>query len=97
MPENNSMLVTSEMMAEGMEPLLFTGGACNIQDVGGPVRNPGRDRLHAWLDEQRHSYFEPQIHPTLAEVPTLAAHGRRRDEQEAKQHQDRTYSHPVLR
>ncbi len=58
------MLVTSEMMAEGARPVLFTGGACNIEDVGGAVRNPGRDRLHAWLDEEGHSYFDPQIHPS---------------------------------
>lgn len=64
MSEINACLVTSEMMAEGAEPRLFTGGACNIQDVDGPVRNPGRDRLHAWLDEQGISYFDPQIHPT---------------------------------
>ena len=63
-PERNALLVTSEMMADGRMPLVFTGGACNIQDVAGPVRNPGRDRLHAWLDEQGRSYFDPQIHPT---------------------------------
>ncbi len=60
----NSMLVTSEMMQEGVTPLLFTGGASNIQDINGPIRNPGRDPLAAWLDEQGWSYFEPQIHPS---------------------------------
>ncbi len=60
----NSMLVTSEMMQEGVTPLLFTGGASNIQDTNGPIRNPGRDPLAAWLDEQGWSYFEPQIHPS---------------------------------
>lgn len=59
-----SMLVTSEMMQEGVTPLLFTGGASNIQDTDGPIRNPGRDPLAAWLDEQGWSYFEPQIHPS---------------------------------
>jgi hypothetical protein len=58
------MLVTSEMMANGIVPMLFTGGACNIQDVMGPIRNPGRDGLAAWLDEQAWSYFDPQIHPS---------------------------------
>ena len=60
----DSKLVTSEMMADGVEPQLFTGGACNIQDYSGPIRNPGRDPLHTWLDEQGVSYFDPQIHPT---------------------------------
>ena len=59
-----SLLVTSEMMKEGVTPLLFTGGACNIQDVSGPIRNPGRDPLARWLDEQGWSYFDPQIHPS---------------------------------
>jgi hypothetical protein len=59
-----SMLVTSEMMQEGVTPLLFTGGASNIQDTNGPIRNPGRDPLAAWLDEQGWPYFEPQIHPS---------------------------------
>jgi len=58
-----SMLITSEMMQEGVIPQLFTGGACNIQDLSGPIRNPGRDPLAAWLDEQKISYFDPQIHP----------------------------------
>lgn len=62
------MLVTSEMMQRGRMPLLFTGGACNIQLPGGPVRNPGRDELAGWLDERGWSYFDPQIHP--------ATHGR---------------------
>jgi hypothetical protein len=64
MADRNAFLVTSEEMAQGKMPVLFTGGACNIQDFGGPVRNPGRDRLHAWLDDQKHPYFEAQIHPT---------------------------------
>lgn len=59
-----SRLITSEMMQKGDLPLLFTGGACNIQDVSGPVRNPGRDPLARWLDEQDWSYFDPQIHPS---------------------------------
>lgn len=62
--ESNPMLVTSEMMNEGVHPRLFTGGACNIQAPNGPVRNPGRDRLALWLAEQGYSYFDPQIHPT---------------------------------
>ncbi len=64
MPENESFLVTSEDMKEGKVPLLFAGGACNIQNLDGPIRNPGRDRLHAWLDTGRRWYFDPQIHPT---------------------------------
>jgi hypothetical protein len=64
MPKHKSKLVTSEMMQAGEEPLLFTGGACNIQDVNGPIRNPGRDKLAVWLDEKGWSYFEPQIHPS---------------------------------
>lgn len=59
-----SMLITSEMMQQGAMPRLFTGGACNIQDVTGPIRNPGRDSLATWLDERKISYFDPQIHPT---------------------------------
>lgn len=59
-----SMLVTSEMMEQGSEPLLFTGGACNIQGINGPIRNPGRDPLAHWLNEKQWSYFDPQIHPT---------------------------------
>lgn len=64
MSGSKPMLVTSEMMNEGVSPRLFTGGACNIQAPNGPVRNPGRDRLALWLDEQGYSYFDPQIHPT---------------------------------
>ena len=64
MPKAESLLVTSEAIAAGTLPVLFTGGACNIQGLDGPIRNPGRDRLHAWLDEQGWSYFDPQIHPT---------------------------------
>ncbi len=59
-----TMLITSEMMAAGTRPLLFTGGACNIQGLNGPERNPGRDPLAAWLDTQHWSYFDPQIHPS---------------------------------
>ena len=58
-----SLLITSEMMEKGHTPLLFTGGACNIQYVNGPIRNPGRDKLALWLDKQGWSYFDPQIHP----------------------------------
>ena len=58
-----SKLVTSEMMVEGVMPLLFTGGACNIQAPEGPIRNPGRDPLAKWLDSHDWSYFDPQIHP----------------------------------
>ncbi|WP_140048445.1 hypothetical protein [Thioflexithrix psekupsensis] len=57
-----SMLVTSEMMEDGIVPLLFTGGACNIQGINGPIRNPGRDLLAQWLDQNSWSYFDPQIH-----------------------------------
>lgn len=64
MSKPKSRLITSEMMQKGEIPLLFTGGACNIQDVSGPVRNPGRDPLAHWLDEQGWSYFDPQIHPS---------------------------------
>ncbi|MCP4698131.1 MAG: hypothetical protein GY862_14955 [Gammaproteobacteria bacterium] len=64
-PKPKSMLVTSEMMQEaGIIPELFTGGACNIQSYTGPIRNPGRDWLAAWLDEKGVSYFDPQIHPS---------------------------------
>jgi hypothetical protein len=66
--KEQSRLVTSEMMQQGEEPLLFTGGACNIQGASGSMRNPGRDPLARWLDEQGWSYFDPQIHP--------ATHGR---------------------
>lgn len=59
-----SKLVTSEMMQRGAEPLLFTGGASNIQGPDGPMRNPGRDPLARWLDEQGWPYFDPQIHPS---------------------------------
>ena len=62
--KEESKLVTSEMMQRGEEPLLFTGGACNIQGPTGPTRNPGRDPLARWLDEQGWSYFDPQIHPS---------------------------------
>jgi hypothetical protein len=64
MQNSQSLLVTSEMMQAGVKPLLFTGGACNIQSLTGPIRNPGRDPLAAWLDEQGWSYFDPQIHPS---------------------------------
>ncbi len=64
MAESNGMLVTSEMMVAGIKPLLFTGGACNIQGRSGPVRNPGRDPLALWLDNRGWSYFDPQIHPS---------------------------------
>lgn len=62
--EPETTLVTSEMMKEGNRPLLFTGGACNIQGPDGAVRNPGRDRLARWLEERGWSYFDPQIHPS---------------------------------
>ncbi len=58
------MLVTSEMLLDGHEPLLFLGGACNVQGPEGPERNPGRDPLARWLDERGWSYFDPQIHPS---------------------------------
>lgn len=64
MTESKSMLVTSEMMQAGIAPLLFTGGASNIQGPSGPIRNPGRDPLAKWLDEKGWSYFDPQIHPS---------------------------------
>ncbi|MCG3208245.1 MAG: hypothetical protein FOGNACKC_01848 [Anaerolineae bacterium] len=64
MSESGVMLVTSEMMQAGANPQLFTGGACNIQGVNGPERNPGRDPLAHWLDEMGWSYFDPQIHPS---------------------------------
>lgn len=57
-------LITSEMMQAGEVPLLFTGGACNIQGPDGPMRNPGRDPLARWLDEEGYPYFDPQIHPS---------------------------------
>jgi hypothetical protein len=63
MSNPKSLLVTSEMMQAGVVPLLFIGGASNIQEASGPVRNPGRDPLARWLDEQGWSYFDPQIHP----------------------------------
>lgn len=59
-----SLLITSEMMEKGAVPLLFTGGACNIQYVNGPIRNPGRDKLALWLNKKGWSYFDPQIHPS---------------------------------
>ncbi len=68
MSVRKSLLVTSEMMQAGEMPLLFIGGASNIQTEGGPIRNPGRDPLARWLDEQGWSYFDPQIH--------YATHGR---------------------
>ena len=68
MSDNKSLLVTSEMMQAGDMPLLFVGGASNIQTITGPIRNPGRDPLARWLDEQGWSYFDPQIH--------YATHGR---------------------
>jgi hypothetical protein len=58
------MLITSEMMQAGQHPVLFTGGACNIQTNDGPMRNEGRDPLAAWLDSQGWTYFDPQIHPS---------------------------------
>ncbi|MEM7019739.1 MAG: hypothetical protein AAF512_20680 [Pseudomonadota bacterium] len=61
---SKSMLVTSEMMQQGVMPQMFTGGACNIQSENGPVRNPGRDPLARWLDRQGISYYDPQIHPS---------------------------------
>ncbi|GAB4445248.1 MAG: hypothetical protein Kow0031_27780 [Anaerolineae bacterium] len=64
MDHQESLLVTSEMMMQGRRPLLFTGGACNIQAESGPIRNPGRDPLARWLDEAGWSYFDPQIHPS---------------------------------
>jgi hypothetical protein len=59
-----TMLVTSEMVLNGVIPVLFTGGACNIQTPEGVMRNPGRDELAAWLDEKALTYFDPQIHPS---------------------------------
>lgn len=64
MSEKKTLLVTSEMMQAGEVPLLFTGGASNIQTANGPIRNPGRDALAKWLDKQGWSYFDPQIHPS---------------------------------
>ena len=57
MTELKSMLVTSEMMQAGIAPLLFTGGASNIQGPTGPIRNPGRDPLAKWLDENDNANF----------------------------------------
>lgn len=68
MSDKKSFLITSEMMQAGEMPLLFTGGASNIQTLDGPMRNPGRDPLAKWLDERGWSYFDPQIH--------YATHGR---------------------
>jgi len=59
-----SFRITSEMMQAGEMPLLFIGGASNIQSPTGPIRNPGRDPLAKWLDNQGLSYFDPQIHPS---------------------------------
>ncbi|HXQ35158.1 MAG TPA: hypothetical protein VN843_14175, partial [Anaerolineales bacterium] len=64
MSVQKSLLITSEAMQAGEMPLLFIGGASNIQSPSGPVRNPGRDRLARWLDHQGWSYFDPQIHPS---------------------------------
>jgi len=64
MSDHQSLLITSEMMQEGKMPLLFVGGASNIQSPSGPIRNPGRDPLAKWLDQQGWSYFDPQIHPS---------------------------------
>lgn len=58
----HKMLITSEMMKDGVKPLLFTGGACNIQTENGAERNHGRDELAKWLDKKEWSYFDPQIH-----------------------------------
>lgn len=63
MDHQKSLLVTSEMMEKGRRPMLFTGGACNIQSETGPIRNPGRDPLARWLDESGWTYYDPQIHP----------------------------------
>ncbi len=60
----SSSLITSEMMQQGKLPLLFTGGACNIQGINGAIRNPGRDALAEWLNSKQWSYFDPQIHPS---------------------------------
>lgn len=64
MSDFKSLLVTSEMMQAGEIPLLFIGGASNIQSPTGPIRNPGRDPLARWLDKQGWSYYDPQIHPS---------------------------------
>jgi len=68
MSHNKSLLITSEMMQAGVIPLLFIGGASNIPTADGPIRNPGRDPLAKWLDEQEWSYFDPQVN--------YATHGR---------------------
>jgi len=68
MSNKKPLLITSEMMQAGEMPMLFIGGASNIQTLDGPIRNPGRDPLARWLDEQGWSYFDPQIH--------YATHGR---------------------
>jgi hypothetical protein len=62
--ESQCLLVTSERMQAGERPIVFTGGACNIQGLDGPIRNPGRDPLARWLDAQGIPYFDPQIHPS---------------------------------
>jgi hypothetical protein len=64
MVSDSSLLITSEMMHAGQKPMLFVGGACNIQTADGPIRNPGRDPLAEWLDELGLTYFDPQIHPS---------------------------------
>ena len=64
MPNPKSHLITSKKKKKGEIPLLFTGGACNIQHINGPIRNPGRDPLARWLDEKGWSYYDPQIHPS---------------------------------
>jgi hypothetical protein len=43
MSVQKSLLITSEAMQAGKKPLLFIGGASNIQSPSGPVRNQGRD------------------------------------------------------
>ena len=64
MSDQKSLLITSEMMQEGKMPVLFIGGASNIQSPHGPIRNIGRDSLAKWLDHQGWTYFDPQIHPS---------------------------------
>ena len=68
MSDRKSLLITSEMMEAGEMPQLFIGGASNIQTRAGTIRNPGRDPLARWLDNQGWSYFDPQIH--------ISTHGR---------------------
>ena len=57
------MLVTSEQFKEGRMPDVFLGGACSMVTAKGHERNPGRDPAADWLDQQKLSYFDPQIHP----------------------------------